>query len=53
MYSPIYLHEDLAVDMFFVKKIIETGPGMLYMVGKIFLYGMNLNIVYSESGHKI
>ena len=24
---------------------------MLYMTGKIFLYGISVNIVYSESGH--
>ena len=26
--------------------MIETGPGMLYMVGKIFMYKISFNIVY-------
>ena len=30
---------------------IETGPGMLYMVEKVFLYGISFNIVCNESGH--
>ena len=35
-----------------VKKKIATGPGMLYMVGKFFLYGISFNIVSNELGHK-
>ena len=31
---------------------METGTGMLYMVGKIFQYGINFIIVCNESGHK-
>ena len=36
----------------FCQNIFETGLGMLYMVGKNFLYRIHLNIVYNESGHK-
>ena len=35
-----------------VKKEKEIGPGMLYMVGRIFLYGLSFNRVYNELGHK-
>ena len=41
-----------SLDISSVKKEIETGPDMLYMVGKIFLYGICFNMVYNESGHK-
>ena len=34
---------------FLGQKIIETGPSMLYMVGKIFLSGVSFDIVYNES----
>ena len=32
--------------------LIETGPSMLCMVRKIFLYGIRFNIVYNELGYK-
>ena len=28
------------------------GPGMLYIVGKIFLYGLRFDIVYNETPHE-
>ena len=31
---------------------METGPRMLYMIGKIFLYGISFDIVYNELVHK-
>ena len=31
---------------------IETGPGILYIVGKIFLQGVPFDIVYNESIYK-
>ena len=37
--------------LFLVKKYIATGPGMLYIVGKI-RYEISFHLVYSESGHK-
>ena len=37
---------------FLAKQSIETGPGMLYMVGKIFLWGISFNLVYNESAHE-
>ena len=36
----------------FAKILSEIGPGLLYIVGKIFLYRISFNIIYNESGHK-
>ena len=36
----------------FVKTLIETRTGLLYMVGKIFMYGIRFNIEYNNLGHK-
>ena len=38
---------------FFSEKLIKTMPGMLYIVGQVFLYGKSFNIIYNELGHKI
>ena len=35
-----------------VKISIETGPDMVYMIGKIFLQGVRFDIVYNESVHE-
>ena len=38
--------------MFLSKNKLKPRPGMLCMVGKVFLYGISFNIVYNESDHK-
>ena len=39
-------------EHFLDLKKIQKGPGMSYMVGKIFMYEISFNIAYNESGHK-
>ena len=50
-YSDLVNLSGWSLDIFLSKKN-ETGPGMLYIVGKIFLYGISFNMVYNESVHE-
>ena len=34
------------------QNMNSTGPGMLHMFGKTFLYGTSFNVVYNELGNK-
>ena len=40
-----------SLDILFGQNI-DWNRGMLFLVGKIFMYGISFNMVYNESGHK-